>query len=449
MTDRPTYVRPTLIRHRSGAMNKFGAGARQRVQPTIDGVDIEALVEAYGSPLFVYSERRLRRAVRSLREALALRYPRTALAWSYKTCSLDAVCRVFEEEGSLAEVVSAMELDKAVRQGVPLSRVVYNGPYKTEASLRLALAGGARVHLDHFDELATVERIAQDLGIRSRVALRLSVDVGGAARWDRFGFHLDSGQAWDAVRRLVHGDVLELSGLHCHIGTYVSDPGAYREAAKKLVAFMGRLHDELGIRIDTLDLGGGFASQAQLKAQHLSADSSTPTFAEYAEALTEPLAELAARPDPPLLILEVGRALVDDAGSLITTAVGCKRLADGRQGVVVDAGVNLLYTSAWYRHSVSPTAEIPGAPEPTTLFGPLCMNIDVVADHLLLPPVSPGRRFVLHPVGAYNLTQSMQFIHLRPAVAMIGPDGQHACIRRAEVLEDLVGPERLAPWQAG
>jgi hypothetical protein len=115
-------------------------------------------------------------------------------------------------------------------------------------------------------------------------------------------------------------------------------------------------------------------------------------------------------------VLETGRALVDEAGTLISSVVATKRQPDGRRGLVVDAGVNLLFTSFWYKHDVAAAQETPGVPEPTVIYGPLCMNIDVMRDSVNLPPLGVGDRLLFRNVGAYNVTQWMQFIrhHQRP-----------------------------------
>ena len=444
----PSYEAPSIQRHRSGHMNKMGAIPGLQPQEHIDGVPVDELIHSYESPCFVYSERTLRDKARDLRQALRRRWPRTWLAWSYKTCYLDAVCRVFHDEGLQAEAVSGMEVNKALRNGVPMNRIVFNGPHKDEPTLRAALAGGAKIHIDHFDELAQVERIAQELGIVAPVGIRLNMAAGNVPRWDRFGFNLDNGQAWDAVRRLMGGGSLRLAGLHCHLGTFIKDVGAYKQAAGKIAAFANELRAELGVVLDWVDLGGGFASKAKLKAQYLSGDSDTPSFDQFVEAITDGLRALNYSPEElPLLILETGRALVDDAGSLIATVVANKRLADGRRALVLDAGVNVLFTSFWYQMDLVPAEPVSGVPEPTVVFGPLCMNIDVVCEHRLLPPMPAGTKVLIRNVGAYNVTQSMQFIHLRPAVAMVGTGGEHAVIRRIETLDDLVLGESLPPWQ--
>ncbi|MCB9793139.1 MAG: alanine racemase [Alphaproteobacteria bacterium] len=428
-------------------MNKMGATQALRPQSHIDGVPVEELVAAYGSPCFVYSERQIVRRYHELRDAMARRWPRVQMAWSYKTCYLDAICRIYHREGSWAECVSDVEVQKARRNGVPMNQIIYNGPHKQEAALEEALLGGAIVNVDHYDELKLIETLAKRHGRVFEVGLRLNMSAGATPRWDRFGFNLDSGQAWDAVRRMVGGGHIRPVGLHTHLGTFVLDAQAYREGAAKVAAFANRLHAELGLPVRYIDLGGGFASKSRLKSQYLPGEQSSPSLSQYAEAIADGLSALNLPHDElPTLFLETGRALIDEAGTLISSVIANKRLADGRRAVVLDAGVNVLFTSFWYKHDIVPTKALHGTPEPTVLYGPLCMNIDVVRDHIMLPPVQTGARVLVHPVGAYNVTQSMQFIHLRPAVALINERGQHACIRRAETLDDLVIGEQLPPW---
>lgn len=442
---KPAYERPVLVRHESGLMNKYARVASLQPVDAIDGVPVQQLLDTYGSPLFVFSERTLRDRYRALHDALARRWPSVRIAWSYKTNYLDGICRVLHDEGAWAEVVSEMEYDKARGNGVPGDHIHFNGPFKPPSALRKAFADGAHVHLDHYDEMLRAEREAEQLGVRPGVALRINLAADGVPPWTRFGFNLESGQALDAARRLVAGGRLELVGLHCHLGTFILDPEAYATQARKLAELANTLRRELGVRLSFIDLGGGFASHNTLKAQYLPAAQATPSFERYSNAIAEGLSSLEG-PDRPTLVVEHGRALVDDAGTLITTVHASKRLPDGRRALILDAGVNVLFTSFWYRHDVVPTRSIPGIPEPTVLFGPLCMNIDVVRDQLLLPPVEIGEPLLLRNVGAYNVTQWMQFITTRPAVVLIGREGQHGLLRRPETLESLTSHESVPEW---
>ncbi|MBN2576837.1 MAG: diaminopimelate decarboxylase [Deltaproteobacteria bacterium] len=440
------YEPPLIVRHSLAGVNKLGSIPAIRPMSSIDGVRIEELVVAYGSPLFVFSENTLRERVRELRGELGRRFASFDLGWSYKTNYLSAVCRVFHQEGSLAEVVSGMELRKALAAGVAGQQIIFNGPAKTAADLTLAFEKRVQVHIDHLDELALAETVAEGLGIVPEVGIRVSQSDLPVPTWDRFGFHLESGRAIEAARRIVRSGRLGLRSLHGHIGTFIPNPDAYRMAALAMTRFARQIESELGARITTIDLGGGFASHNTLHAQYLPGEEATPSFSEYVEAIASGLEEGLDGAETPRLVLETGRALVDDAGVLVATVLGNKRLADKRRAVIVDAGVNILPTAWWYRHDVRPAQEILGTAEPTVFFGPLCMAIDVVRDRVMFPPLRVGDRVVIRHVGAYNVTQWMQFISERPNVVMVSPKGQHAIIRKAETLETLLLQEQMPAW---
>lgn len=443
---KPRYERPIIVRHAIGGTNKFGAMPAIRPVTSFEGVALEELVAAYGSPLFLFSERMLRDRIRELRDQMSRRFADFTLAWSYKTNYLGAICRVFHQEGAWAEVVSGMEMRKALRAGVPGTQIVFNGPHKSRADLELAFRERARVHLDHLDELALAEQVAEELGVVPEVGIRVNISEVPVPAWDRFGFNLESGRALEAARRLARGRKLELKTLHCHIGTFILEPDAYRMAARGIAKLAAQLDQELGIRIDTIDLGGGFASYNTLHGQYLPGEEVTPSLGQYVERLAAGFDEGFEGAQVPRVMLETGRALVDDAAILVTTVVGNKRLVDGRRAVILDAGVNILPTAWWYRHDVHPAQPAYGTPEPTVFFGPLCMNIDVVRDRIMFPPLKPGDRVVIKHVGAYNVTQWMQFITERPNVVMVGTDGKHGVIRRAEGLEALLAQEEMPAW---
>ena len=439
------YEKPVILRLETGYLNKFGSSPMyaRRVRKDIDGVTIDSLVERFGSPLFVFSEQTLREKYREVHDAFSTRYPNVVQAWSYKTNYLQAVCSVFHDEGALAEVVSGFEYEKARKLGVPGNRIIFNGPHKTMPALRRAVEEGAQIHVDHLDEIQDLERLAEELGRTIPIGMRLSMDTGIFPQWSRFGLNLDSGQALDAVKRIHARGHLILTGLHAHIGTFVLDPEAYGIAAAKMARVATEVHERFDLEMEYLDLGGGFPSKSKLKGTYLSPDVAVPTIDAYAERITDALFANLPGGAFPRLILETGRALVDEAGFLITTIFASKRLPDGRRTYIADAGLNDLFTSFWYKFNVELDREVQGMNEPAMVNGPLCMNIDVVDEGTLLPPLRRGTRLILSPVGAYNTTQWMQFIEYRPAVVLVGEDGSADVIREREDLDDVERRERL------
>ncbi|MBU0500377.1 MAG: alanine racemase [Gammaproteobacteria bacterium] len=444
---RKTWVTPSIRSHNSG-LNKFGAARHHLVTEAIEGTPVAELIARFGSPLFVFSEKRLRENARRLVRAFATRWPRVINAWSYKTNYLGAVCNTLHQEGYWAEVVSAFEYEKARALGVPGNRIIFNGPYKPRAALERAAAEGARIHLDSLDELYSLEEVARRLGKALPVGIRLNFDTGLTDPWSRFGFNLESGQALDAARRVASSSHLKLTGLHSHIGTFITDPRAYAAAVRILTAFMDTVEIQTGALIEYLDIGGGFASRNALQGVYLPPEQIVPSPEQYAEAVCDALMagtrEREARGLPrPALILETGRAVVDDAGSLIASVAANKRLPDGRRGVVLDAGVNLLFTAFWYNHEVRPARRLEGIPEETVLYGPLCMNIDVLRHSVQMPPLVVGDLLVFHPAGAYNNSQWLQFIEYRPNVVMLMEGGGAEVVRVREDLSVVTAQERL------
>jgi diaminopimelate decarboxylase len=196
--------------------------------------------------------------------------------------------------------------------------------------------------------------------------------------------------------------------------------------------------------IDYLDLGGGFPSVNTLKGAYLPGSDTVPSLDQFADAISNVLLGYGFKQDDlPLLILETGRALIDDAGFLLGTVLANKRLSDGRKATILDFGVNILFTSFWYEHKISPAQEFGDYTEDMVLYGPLCMNIDIVRESVNMPILEKGNHLVVHKVGAYNMSQWMQFITLRPNVVLIDSNNRTHIIRKAETLEYLQMPEQM------
>lgn len=472
------YTPPSIRRVAQGAANPQRLG-RVPVMESIDGVAVAELIHRHGSPLFVFSECNLRDKIREAREAFESVYPEVQFAWSYKTNYLNAICRLFHQEGSIAEVVSGFEYEKARSNGMPGSRIIFNGPWKDPESLRLAVEEGAMIQIDNRDEMLALARIADDRNADLPVGIRIHVDTGTHAVWSKFGFSVDDGEALRLIRWMRDHTRLKVRGIHCHAGTFVLDADAYAIATGKVVE-LAIATEEFGAgTIEYLNLGGGFASRARLHGQYLPPEQATPSFDAYADAICGTIKRRwPSGRKLPKLFLESGRAMVDEAGYLIASVVAVKQrsmnetgsalaaygkggvsplsslgaygkgappapVASRRNAVVLDAGINILYTSTWYQPTIHPASVHATAPQPTTVYGCLCMNIDVIREEASLPDLRVGDAVVMHPVGAYNITQSMQFITYRPAVVMIDPDCGVHVIRRREVLEDVQGPEEI------
>lgn len=438
------YERPQLIKMNAGLMNKFGTRTEYEPVKQIDGVPVKTLIAAYGSPVFVISERTIRQTYRNALRSFSTRYPKVQMAWSYKTNYINAVCNVFHQEGSWGEVVSGFEYQKALRNGVPGNKIIFNGPEKTREEMTLAIQNDSLIHIDHFDELYQLIELADALKTKPRVAIRVNMDTGIYPMWDRFGFNYENGTAWSALVKIVESGKLNLTGLHCHIGTYMMVTSAYVIAVNKLCDLAWNCKTQLNTTIRYIDMGGGFPTPNDLRGAYLPAKDTIPTIDDFAEAITGALLNYGFATDElPMLVLEAGRALVDEAGYLLGTVIANKRLSDGRRATIMDFGVNLLFTAFWYEHKISPAQDFTHHTEDSVMYGPLCMNIDVVRSGITLPLLNRGDHVVVHRVGAYNMTQWMQFIQMRPNVVLIDGNGNHHLIREAETLEYIEQMERM------
>ena len=427
------YESPIIKQINVGITSKFGDSSTIKPITQINSVPVKDLIKEYGSPLFVISEQTIRNTYKEAYRAFSTRYPNVQFAWSYKTNYISAVCKVFHQEGAWAEVVSGFEYKKALNNGVTGDKIIFNGPEKSDEDLIMAIENNSPIHIDHFDELYSLIEITSKLQKRAKVAIRVNMDTGIRPLWDRFGFNYENGQAWEAINKIMYSKNLDLIGLHTHIGTFILETNAYYVAASKLADLALNVKAKHKHDIQYIDMGGGFASKNTLKGSYLSGTEISPSFNEYAEKITMALLNAGfSTEDLPLLILETGRAMIDDAGSLLGTVLANKRLSDGRRSMVMDFGVNLLFTSFWYNHIISPAQECGMYTEDTVMYGPLCMNIDVVRDSINLPPLNKGDQVVVQRVGAYNMTQWMQFITLRPNVVLIDTNGNVHIIRESE-----------------
>jgi len=430
-----TYQKPTINKIDFAMASKYGSPMKtQKIRTEIDGVSVHTLTQQYGSPIFVFSEKKIEELYNNLYSAFSSRYPDVQFGWSYKTNYLNEICNIFHRLGSCAEVVSEFEYQKARALGIAGKDIIFNGPYKPYEDLKIAVQEGAKIHVDNLFELDDLEKIAEELNIQIPVAIRINMDTGVYPQWSRFGFNYESGEAYEAIERMYAGGKLYVNGLHSHIGTFMLDANAYKLATTKIMQLKERVEIDFDSEIEYIDLGGGFASKSNLKGVYQSADVIIPTADDYAEAITNAIYEHNKSEKLPKLFLETGRALVDEAGYLISSVHGYKRFPDGKKGYILDAGVNLLYTSTWYNFNIELDKRYEGDNEPSMLNGPLCMNIDIIEENLMLPPLERGSLITISPVGAYNYTQAMQFIRYKPAVVLINKDGTTRCIKEVDDL---------------
>ena len=412
----------------------------------MDGVQCDDLAKKFGTPLYVLSEERIRHNYRAFRDALQGTYPNILVCPAYKANSHLAVCRLYEMEGAGAEVVSYTELRIALQAHVPPSKIVYNGPVKTDADLELAISSGVGlVNADSRTEIEHMQKAAGNVGKKCNLGIRVNIGIKPAThpylttsqREDKFGIWM--GDAIDAYKEASKQSELNVVGIHCHIGSNIRDTNTVSKMATQVFKLTSRIKKEAGVMLTKVDVGGGLGFPYE-------PTSPTMTPKQYARAL---LANKAGRLNElgnPTLTFEPGRAIVADSGILLTRVEVLKK-----QGAVnwaiVDAGMNAFIRPALYgaKHEVVLANRLSHPRVKYNVGGPCCESGDVVAKQAPLPTLREGDLLAILDVGAYGFTMSNNYNgHPRPAVVLVC-EGKGELIRSRETYEEMVANEIIPP----
>ncbi len=443
MTEKAQYERPRIIPLDCPMTTRPPLDHRQGDPVTaIGGKDALDLMAEHGSPCMVFDGDRLIDTYNKFLGAFKKHYEKCRIAYSVKTNYLSSIVGLLYRTGSKVEVVSGFEYQICRRLGIPGREICFNGPWKKDDEIAEAFRQGSLVNLDNYDELKRVEVIAREIPGPHRIGIRVNMEVSYPP-WDKFGFNLTSGEALRMAERIHTNENMELHGLHMHVGTYIPNPDQYGKGASALVDLALLIRDKVGVGVAVLDMGGGYASSNTLRGQMIPGSGTSPTPAMYAEALTEPLIRARDKHDfEPMLVLEPGRAMVDECGDMLTSVTSVKPLLGGGRAAIIDAGVNVIPTAYWYDHEVVPVNCSARHTERVKVFGPLCMQIDVIRPEAVLPSPRVGDVYCLRRVGAYNFSQSMQFIYTRPSY-LLSLEGEIHVIRPSESTEDVIGHETI------
>jgi diaminopimelate decarboxylase len=420
------------------------------------GVDVRALAEEYGTPLFVLDEADFR--ARCAEHAAA--FGEAALVhYAAKAFLSVQVARWVAEEGLSLDVCSGGELEIALRAGFPAERITLHGNNKSAAELAAGVSAGVgAVVLDSFYEIARLDRIARDQGRVQDVLVRVTVGVEAhtheyiatAHEDQKFGFSLAGGHAAEAVRRVLGAAGLRLVGLHSHIGSQIFDANAFEVSAHRVIELLARLRDEHGAdalaNVSTVDLGGG------LGIAYTAADDPPPP-AWLAEQLRNIVAKECEQAglEPPRIAVEPGRAIVGP-GTVTLYEVGTVKEVElghgaARRYVSVDGGMSdnirtALYDADYDCRLVSRFSDEGGrGTEPTLsrVVGKHCESGDVVVRDCWLPAnLAPGDLIAVAATGAYCYAMASSYNRLpRPAVVAVR-DGAARLLLRRETLDDLL-----------
>jgi diaminopimelate decarboxylase len=417
--------------------------ARQDGVLTLGGLDVRDLAAQFGTPVLVTDEADVRSRAREYAEAFG---PDAHVAYAAKAFCSRAVLRWVTDEGLGVDVCTGGELAVALSAGVNPALITLHGNNKLPSEIEQAVAAGVgHIVVDSFEEIARLAYHADLAGTRPRVLVRVTTGVEAhthefmATAHDdqKFGFSLASGAADEAVRRVLALPVLEFAGLHSHIGSQIFDTGGFEVAARRVLELAARIHDEHGVAISELDLGGGFG------IAYTPEDDAPEVKTLTAGLRSIVTAQCAAFGLPePRLTIEPGRAIIGPS-TVTLYEVGTIKNVDGiRTYVSVDGGMSdnirtALYDAEYTCALASRSSDAP--PMLTRVVGRHCESGDIVVRHCYLPAdLAPGDLLAVAATGAYCRSLASNYNHLpRPGVVAVRDGAARAIVRR-ETLDDLL-----------
>ena len=400
-----------------------------------DGVPLDAIAAAEGTPLYVYSAATIASRYRAIDEAFA-GHPHS-IHYALKANSTLAIARLLRGLGSNADANSGGEIEVARRAGFGPSQIVFTGVGKTRAELGHAIDLGVRsINVESEGEIERIEALSRERKVRTKIAVRVNPDVDARThphistglKTNKFGIPLDQVRALCARTRGRPN--VEIVGLHAHVGSQITNMEPLAHAAAALVTLARELAID-GTTIEHLDIGGGLG---------VSYDGSpVPEAADYARAVLPVLRESGIA-----IVLEPGRQIIAPAGVLLTRVVDVKpQPGDGRLFVVMDAGMTELIRPMLYNafHRIEPVQHTDAPMTDVDIVGPLCESSDTLGRNRTVPRPSVGDLYAILDTGAYGSVMASNYNRRMLPAEVLVENGRARVIRRRQTLDDVLALE--------
>lgn len=400
-----------------------------------EGVRLQKIADEVGTPVYVYSERTLKRHVDVFESAFSA-VPHL-ICYAVKANSNLTLLRRFAEWGLGFDIVSAGELFRVRRAGGDTTKVIFSGVGKTDEEIRFALDSDILLfNVESPAELEAIQNAARAHGRRARVSIRTNphVDprthpyISTGMQKHKFGIAFpEARELYNHAATLSH---VEIAGVGCHIGSQITELDPFREALLSLRGFVLDLK-AAGLPIRFLDFGGGLGIPYN--------DEEPPSPAVYAAEVINKTRDLGLT-----LVLEPGRVIVGNAGILLTRVIRTKTQS-GKSFVIVDAAMNDMIRPALYHafHQILPVRQSANSTARGTfdVVGPVCESADFLAHDRDMPTVVEGDLLAVMSAGAYGFVQSSNY-NSRPRLPEVLVRGEdYRVVRRRETLEDLIRGE--------
>jgi diaminopimelate decarboxylase len=400
-------------------------------------VPVSQIAKQVGTPCYIYSHATLIRHIRAYDHAFK-NIPHV-IAFAMKANSNLAILRLMAKEGSGVDIVSGGELFRALKAGVPSSKIVFAGVGKNAEEIRDALRADILMfNIESSAEMHAINDVAASVGKIAPVALRINPDIdpkthpyiSTGLKKSKFGIAADRAlEEFRVASTLRHISVV---GVHTHIGSQLTDVTPFVESLKKVLALVDALKAQ-GIKIRYLNIGGGLGITYS--------DEKPPLPHELAEAVSPLVRGLDLT-----LIMEPGRVIVGNAGILVTKAL-YEKIGESKRFVIVDAAMNDLIRPSLYSayHDIRPVSEalLQRPKHPVDVVGPVCESGDFLAKDRSLPEVKPDDLLAVMSAGAYGFVMASNY-NSRPRVPeVLVKDNEMHVIRARESYDDLIRGETI------
>jgi diaminopimelate decarboxylase len=400
-------------------------------------VPVSRIAKELGTPCYIYSHETLIRHFHAYDSAFK-DIPHV-IAFAMKANSNLAILRLMAREGSGVDIVSGGELFRAMKAGVPASKIVFAGVGKSPDEIRDALKANILMfNVESAAEIRAINDVAASVGAKARIALRINPDVdpkthpyiSTGMKKSKFGIAADRAlEEYKMASLMSHIDVV---GVHAHIGSQLTDVTPFVDSLKKVVALIDTLKDH-DINIRYLNIGGGLGITYS--------DEKPPLPQELAHAISPLVKGLGLT-----LVMEPGRVIVGNAGILVTKAL-YEKAGETKHFIIVDAAMNDLIRPSLYGayHEIRPVNEaaVHRPKQMVDIVGPVCESGDFLAKERSLPNIQPDDLLAVMSAGAYGFVMASNY-NSRPRVPeVLVKGGEFHVIRERETYDDLVKGETI------
>lgn len=427
-------------------MKLFGTMAvNEENHLTIGGVDTAALVEKHGTPLYVMDQGLIEENIETFLTHFKSEKFQTDVVYASKAFLNLAFCRLIKEKGLAMDTLSDGDLFIANRAGFPMERIVMHGNSKSLAELNMALdLGVGHIVVDNKDEFEKLNRLTQERGQTVRILIRVNPGIEAHTHEyiqtskysSKFGESIFDETIFDWFTEVNAAPYIQLAGIHCHIGSQIFESTSFLQAVRVMMEFVQKVEMETGIRLTTLNLGGGFGV-------YYTEGDDPIALAKMLDAMIGTIeAEIDARNSAiTRVMIEPGRSIVCNAGTTLYTVEARKTTYSGKRYVLVDGGMTdnprpALY-QAEYEGAIANRMQ-DAATEEVCVAGKCCESGDVLIQSTNLQAAQVGDILAIASTGAYTYSMSSNYNSVRRAAVVMVKDGQDKLVTRRESFEDLI-----------